>query len=267
MTTKTGTATTAELQGINQYGWRAGFGNLFKKELVDWWGTRSGWLQILLWVAIINGGVAGTIVALRAQNMPAADVSQAAVQILNMLAGFFGAIGGVIRVQDAVAGERQAGTAAWILSKPVSRSAFILSKVIANALGVLATILLVPAIIGYFELRLFAGYPVPIDSYVAAMGVQALHLLFYVTLTIMLGAVFSTRGWIIGVPLALILGYQAFLAIVPQLYRVMPWGLPDAAVSLMTGNPPVAPTAIAAVPIWMVLFAWFAIYRFSREEL
>jgi hypothetical protein len=36
-------------------GQRSGFGNLLRKELGQWWGTRQWWIQLLAWVVILNG--------------------------------------------------------------------------------------------------------------------------------------------------------------------------------------------------------------------
>src|SRR5690554_4257915 len=32
-----------------------GFGNIFAKELRDWFGTRRWWLQALIWLLLLNG--------------------------------------------------------------------------------------------------------------------------------------------------------------------------------------------------------------------
>jgi ABC-type transport system involved in multi-copper enzyme maturation permease subunit len=52
-------------------------------------------------------------------------------------------------MQDAVVGEKKDGTAAWVLSKPLTRPAFILSKIIANSVGILLTLVVVPCMVAY----------------------------------------------------------------------------------------------------------------------
>ncbi len=44
-------------QPVNESGWRAGFGNLLRKESGDWWSTRRWWSQALIWGAVINGSL------------------------------------------------------------------------------------------------------------------------------------------------------------------------------------------------------------------
>jgi len=55
----------------------------------------------------------------------------------------------IIIAQDAIIGERQSGTAAWVLSKPVSRPAFILSKLVAGAIGLLVTGIVIQGVVAY----------------------------------------------------------------------------------------------------------------------
>ena len=47
------------------------------------------------------------------------------------------AAGAVILVHDSIIGERQQGVTEWLLSKPVSRPSYVLSKLVAHGLGVL----------------------------------------------------------------------------------------------------------------------------------
>ena len=66
----------------------------------------------------------------------------------------FPAIAVIIIMKDTLVGEKQSGTAAWVLSKPVSRPAFILSKLAANSIGVLATIVILPGVVAFILYRL-----------------------------------------------------------------------------------------------------------------
>ena len=43
------------LQPVRDGGWLGGFGNLFNKELGEWFGTRRWLVQSLIWLLIING--------------------------------------------------------------------------------------------------------------------------------------------------------------------------------------------------------------------
>ena len=109
-----------------------GFSNMLGKELGQWWGTQMWWIQTLIWVGFLNGIT--TIVALTETGTPAEVLQEVIATFLPMCVGIL-AIGTVIVTQGAIVGEKQLGTAAWVMSKPASRSAFILAKIVAYTLG------------------------------------------------------------------------------------------------------------------------------------
>ena len=113
----------------------------------------------------------------------------------------------------------------------------------------------------------------PAGDFVAAMSLLGLHLLFYLSLTLMLGALFDGRGAVLGIPLGLLLGAQLFLMVAPWLSEIMPWALvippngPDSlAILTMLGKPLPTVTPILATAAWVVVFVFVAMWRFGREE-
>lgn len=56
----------------------------------------------------------------------------------------------------------------------------------------------------YALLSVERGAALPLPPFVAALGLSALNLLFYLVLTLALGAIVRVRGVALGVPLALI---------------------------------------------------------------
>ena len=56
-------------------------------------------------------------------------------------------IGVIVTVQGAIVGEKELGTAAWVISKPVSRASFIVAKLVGHGVGFLVTALVVPAVV------------------------------------------------------------------------------------------------------------------------
>src|SRR6185503_20475223 len=140
------------LEPATSRGWRRGFANLFRKEQSTWWGTRRWLVHLLVWVAVLNG----LILFLNLNDPPAADdlevlkdMYQEGLKIFFELTGIATGIGVLITAQSAIVGEKQLGTAAWVLSKPVSRSAFVLAKFASHAIGLLGLAILVPHIVFY----------------------------------------------------------------------------------------------------------------------
>src|SRR5215212_1877758 len=124
-----------QLQAVHEPGWRRGFVNLLGNENRMWWGTRKWIVHLLLWLVMLNGLI--LLIGLtdgQETNNPV-PLYETLVQVLFQVGILATAIGVVTTAQGAIVREKQLGTAAWVLSKPVSRSAFILAKFIAYAVG------------------------------------------------------------------------------------------------------------------------------------
>ncbi|HSL45038.1 MAG TPA: hypothetical protein VK897_16520 [Anaerolineales bacterium] len=243
-----------------------GFGNMLRKELGQWWGTRMWWVQTLIWMLILNGIT--TIVAATEAVLPQGKMYEAVQAFLGLSVSMVG-IGAVIVAQGAIVGEKQLGTAAWVMSKPASRSAFILTKIVAYTLGFVVTAVLIPSTIFVFTMRVLIPAPLPLDTFLAGMAVAALGQLFYLTLTLMLGTFYNSRGPVAGIGIAVILIGMMLKGLIPQQIMILtPWPLADLAGPLALGMelPSVWPVPIVATAFWIVVMIVAALWRFGREE-
>ncbi len=254
---------------VNERGWRRGFNNLLDNEFARWWRTRMWWVQTLIWVGMI-GFMLGALLF----STPDFKIEDG-VMIYAVFAGMFPAVAVVIIMQGVLVGEKKDGTAAWVLSKPAARPAFILSKMVANSLGVLVTMVVLPGIVAYvlFFIRIKAGMD-PL-LFMAGLGVFFLNHLFYLTLTLMLGSFFNGRGPVIGISLAFLFMQQYLIGLLPVLRYVLPWTLvvplnnqSEVVVpALLSGQPIYSYIPIMAVLVECVLFVLISLWRFKREEL
>ena len=141
-------------------GWLAGFGNMLAKELGEWFRTYRWLKQLLIWITIVNGFIAFLLFGLPALASIMPEIQQAqgdlfaglppdlgSVMMYFSIVIMTGTMGAIVLAQDEVIQEKQLGTAAWILSKPTARSAFILTKLLSNTLVALIFIVLIPGII------------------------------------------------------------------------------------------------------------------------
>ena len=279
-------ASNNEFHAVRNQGQLQGFGNLLHKENRLWWRTSHWWVQTLIWIVIGNGILFMVIgVAPKMENPPGqasnaqAGDSQQSLDILGLtvflkIAGIATAIGVAVLAQDTLIAEKQSGTAAWVLSKPVSRGALILSKVIANSAGILISMVIVPGGIAYLIIYLIAGKAFPLLPYAGALGMFFVSLVFWLTLAIMLSSMSNKRGLAIGIPLFLILGFILFVEIAPWTANYMPWSLTNAvsatqpamAVSLVLGQR--IPTLMPLIGslAGCIVFTLVAIWRFQKEE-
>lgn len=258
---------TMPLQSVRQHGPLRGFRPLLRKELATWTRTRSGWLQLLVWLVVLNGLMTLPLVFMRELfTTELGGTFEAALDMFFNLAALAPYAGAIILAHGAIIGERQLGTAAWVLSKPVARSAFVLSKFVATGLGLVVTALLVPALAAFGMLSLEAGAPLPIAPFAAGVAMVALGLLWYLALTLLLGTLTSSRGVVLAVPLVSIVAGDMLIAAWGSLGYLGPWLLGRMALLTAQGGPLLTPWPLVATALATAAFVALAVWRFAREE-
>jgi ABC-2 type transport system permease protein len=256
-------------QLVSERGWRRGLGSMLKSEMSRWWKTRMWWVQCLIWAGIL-GFLLGAILFSSQDAPPSTEVAV----IYAVFAGLFPAVGVVIIMQGTIVGEKKDGTAAWALSKPITRPAFLISKVIANSLGVLVTMVIVPGVIAFTMQALALRTPWTLPGFLAGLSVVFLSDFYFLSLTLMLGAFFSNRGPVIGIALGVLFLQQYLVGMLPFLRYVLPWNLmiplgqPEDAVipCLLVGSHNYSTILIAVIALESLLFIVIGLWRFSREE-
>lgn len=265
MTTRAPEA-AVELTPVDPRGWRGGIGNLTRREMSQWWRTRMWWVQLLVWVVVLDG--VAVLMMLTGEG-EASAVAEEVVRTFPALAATTIAIGVVVTVQGSIIGERDLGTAAWVLSKPVSRVAFVLAKLVAHTVGFLVTALAVPTIVFTILAETFLSVSTDYAALLAAIAIVALQTVFYIVLTLTLGTVFAGRGPVAGIGIAVILAGVFFESLVPRVVVVMtPWPLDDIAGNVAQGaalgvdwHVPLVATGVASLLLLVI-----ALWRFQREE-
>jgi ABC-2 type transport system permease protein len=276
-------AMAAKLEFQKVYEWEGlrGFSNLFRKENGAWWGTRRWWTNALLWNVLLCGL---TAVMLFMQNEEVYQASEAQIAQAGGLVAYivilglnvffeFGtsilAIWTVILSQDLILGEKQNGLTEWLLSKPVTRCAYLLAKLAANALPVLVLLIGLPSVSIYALASVRMGHLFPLVPFLSALGIMAVHMLFYLTLTLMLGTIFNNRGPILGIALSSILGGGLLGGFINQFFSITPWILPKAAWMMATSQALPIEIIIAALVVstlWSVVFIMVALVKFEKME-
>ncbi|HEX6255685.1 MAG TPA: ABC transporter permease subunit [Euzebyales bacterium] len=247
----------------------AGFGTVFARESRTWWATRRWWTQTLLWTVILNGLLLAFvwIADQAAATGSAVGVSEVWPQYLPV-AVLLSTVGVVVLTQGVMLDERRSGTLEWVLTKPVSRTAFVLAKLAAHGLPTLVALVVVPWTGLYALLSTQVDGTWPVGEFLAVAGLVALLLVFTVALTVLLGTVTIGRGIVIGVPIAAVMLYDGVHVLARDLAGRLPfpWETTTAAVRLATGAPLVSIVPLVATMLWTAAVVAAACWRFEHEQ-
>lgn len=261
---------------VSDKGWMLGLHTLLRKENRAWWGTRRWWTQTLIWLLGINGLVAFVLFVLppmviQMQGELPADFDPLilGIQTFFQLGTLGLAVGVVILTQGTVQQEIESGTAAWVLSKPVSRAAFVAAKLIAHAIGVLTLLVGVQSGVAYGLLSLKAGRFLPLGPFALAVLGLALHTLFYLALTVLLGVWTQGRGAVLGGSLGCLLGGSILAGLVPPLAILPPWSMSGLLPVLAAGQTQPAALVVLSMVVMAAQSATcvaLAVAKFERIE-
>ena len=256
-----------------------GFAVLLRKELTEAWRTRRLPLLAIMFVLIglvspltakflpdilkaALGDQAGSI------PLPAADASQAVAQLQKNL-GQLGALAAIALAMGAVSGELDKGTAALVLAQPVSRSAFLVAKLVAVGIVLAITTALGMAVAWIYTTVLFEALPV--GGWVALFALTWLALFAYAALTLWASAATGSTTAAAGLGFVALIGLN-LAAVVPAVERVLPAGLAGPAAQLATGvtadlDPAKLGTAVVGSAVVVAVAAVGAVAAFRRREL
>ena len=264
--------TEQTMKPVESAGMLSGFKNMLRKENDSWVGTRRWLTQSVIWLMFVNG-IVTLVLYLNSSVQVGAQPpmeSLSAVQLFFTMLGSITPFGVIILTQSDVVGEKQSGTAEWVLSAPLSRESFLLSKLVVNSAWVFAIMVLLQGVA--FNLILVAfGLPmVPALNMVAGLAINCLHLLFWLTLSLMLGASFQGRGPVLGIPMAFLilqdLVMQLAARYAPWLIPLLPKSLMVQGLQLAQGDGLASIVPVVAVALCSIMFTAAAVWRFRREE-
>ena len=253
----------------------AGFGGFLRGELLHWTGWR-GLLRVLGWTALVNLFVYRSVTS----SFDPWFSLESADEVVDWVF-FFAMFLAMLLTVGPVVGERRRGTAAWVVSKPVSRGTYILGKIAASVIGVTVSGILIPGLVAYAWLphvEPYRGFSVPLPGlgrFVSALLVVALLSVFIITLTAMLGTFLKRQAPATGIVLIVILfmflspldlSWSKWLPGALSNFERVGGSLTGIAEFAMGGRlDPVEPLVTAAVA--SALFSWLAVLSFRRSEL
>jgi ABC-2 type transport system permease protein len=195
--------------------------------------------------------------------IPTPTINDAVAQYIKNISQF-GILLALVFSMGAVAVEKDKGTAAMILSKPMPRGSFLLAKFGSLALTFILAVLAAGACCYYYTLFLFGK--LDLINWFAANGLIILYLLVYVAITLFFSTLTRTQYVAIGLSFgALIL--LGILGSLPGLSSFFPDVLITNAASLMSDLPISGWTGLwvsLALIVCSLTGAWLV---FRKQEL
>ena len=248
-----------------------GFRNLLGRENGEWAAGPSLLAHAVIWILIV-AVVSAVIAFVRGEMEPGytpKDINRAGALMFFVLGSVASVIAVVAKTQGAIIGEKQLGTAAWVLSKPASRRAFFLAKLVVHFLWLLMVTLLVPALVFYGLVTAVSTLPPPPLLFVGGLAILALGLLFYLALSLLLGTVFESRGPLAGTVFGFMVAGFMIANYAPWLTAAFPWLFFQSGFNLVAQEqlPTYNLISIPATALWTGLFVLLALRRFERAEL
>jgi ABC-type transport system involved in multi-copper enzyme maturation permease subunit len=171
-----------------------------------------------------------------------------------------------------IVNEKRFGTAAWVMSNPVSRSAFLLAKLVGQGISILVVVVLLPCFVAYLQVSLHSHSAQPVLPFLIAILILCLYLFFYFTFALMLGTMMTTTGPVIGISIALMIGINflksALGGFAPKFVQLLPETVLAIAGEVVNTNslPEGWYSPIVSTMILSLAFLSLAIQRFRREE-
>lgn len=209
-------------------------------------------------VSSLAGGKEGVVVTI--PSPVAVDAYQQFLKHMNQII----LLAIVIAGAGCVSGERRSGTAALVLTKPLSRGGFILAKVLSQQVLLGLTAAVGAGLCVAVTTVLFGASPIqPFLLAVLLWLVQALLLVVVMTL---LSALFTSQGGACGVGLGVYFLGQ-LLGLWSPAAEYSPAGLTPAAARILAGQSPPVLWPVGTAILLAGVLALLAVWAFQQKDL
>ncbi len=170
----------------------------------------------------------------------------------------------VIAGAGLVSTERSSGTALLVLTKPISRGAFLAAKLVAELLLV-SSFTVIAAVLCFGVTRMVFP-PAAAGSFFAAVGLWLASAMLLVSMMMLFSVLFPSRGAAAGVGLGYLF-LTLLVSIWPPAVRYSFVGLGDTVAKVLGSRPAEVGWPLATAAIVAVVAVALAIRLFERQEL
>jgi hypothetical protein len=247
-----------------------GFGPFFRKEATEWWASRRAGIVFLVTSLLVS---MVTIAPWLQATFPPEGAGALPGISLDSTRNLIGAnwdqwvtFISIFAAMSLLVGERDKGTLAWSLSKPLSRDALLLAKWTAGTAMYVVFGVLLPLVIGTVVATVTYGSVPDLGALALLAATLSAVPAFYIGLSIALGTRISSAAAVAGIGVGVTFLPQLASLISGEVAAAMPSGIGAWAVALAAGAdvPVVTPVGWA---LSLVLIAVIARRVFARTEV
>jgi ABC-2 type transport system permease protein len=249
-------------------------GTMFRKEMLELW--RTSRLLVLVIVLAAFGMLSPLLAKYTPEILkmvpgaeqfaglvPLPTILDAVAQYIKNM-GQFGVLLALLLTMGAVANEKERGSAALMLVKPLPRISFILAKFLALSCAFAIATLVAGLGAYYYTLVLFG--PLDFSAWLALNGLMLLDKLVYIAITLLFSTLFRSQAAAAGVGFGVIVLFT-LLGSFPRMAELLPNQL------VVWGGSLFSPAPISAWPaVWVAVGLMIACLAaawqiFERQEL
>ena len=246
-----------------------GLGNLVRKDLSEWLHGKRPWVVL---------GVTTSVFALAAANSritewavrsfppepgdgPAKVLSVQPLDNLLLAIGTqFIVLAAIFATMSLLLAERDSGTLAWTISKPVSRTSVLVSKWLTSTLILWVTAVVIP--LALTTVLVTVLYGLPDLGVVVALGASLITVpAFFVAVALTAATFVPSQAAVGAIGVAVFVAPQILGGAVPALTPFFPGSIFDWAVGISTGGPASLVTPVA----WLIGLA--VLFALARQRL
>ena len=176
----------------------------------------------------------------------------------------------VMSMMGVIQTDKANGMLAFILTRPVSSTSYVLGKIVSNYLLAAFSVA-----IGYFTSYLYVNYlftTVPFSHMITGFVFYLMWVLFIVSFTAMISTIFNSQGVIALISIVFLLCCRLVVGLSPVLDQVNPAGMSKHAMETLTAgavNSDVIGNGVFTI-VWIMLilfvtYCWIANKKFNDE--
>jgi ABC-type transport system involved in multi-copper enzyme maturation permease subunit len=239
-----------------------GFGNLVRKDLAEWLHGKRPWVVLGVTTSVFALAAANARITEWAARSFPADPGDGPAKVLSLLpldnvlfaiGTQFIVLAAIFATMSLLLAERDSGTLAWTISKPVSRTSVLVSKWLTSTLTLWVAAVVIP--LTFTTAVVTVLYGPPDLAIVIALGATLITVpAFFVAVALTAATFVPSQAAVGAIGVAVFVAPQIVGGILPALTPFFPGSIFDWAVGISTRGPASVVTPVAWLVGLAVLF-------------